>query len=318
MATSVSNFPNGVGSFGVPVFPDQAPGGFAKVKFVGAPTAGYLSAAAGDSYENPAPTLLSMLRDGVVDSADRGTLIVVRKGHTETISAADHFSLLGSRKRIKIVGEGEGAERPTFTWSTAVASWLFDTQSIVMENMILQQEPTTGTITVAAPITVSAAGCVIRGCRINCGTDANNKVTIPVTVGPTGGTQFKFIGNVARGATAAAMTTFLQLVAADDCEVAFNDISVATSGVAVGAIRLLTTASLNIDVHHNKITNTLASSTGCFTGMAAATGWVRYNDLRSMTTGLTQLNTMGALAANENYGVGVDGARGAILLTVST
>ncbi len=292
MGSSISNLPNGVGSFGAPVFPDIGPGGYAMVKFVGSAQAGYQTAAAGDSYQNPAPTLLSMLRDGVVDSGDRGTLIVVRKGHAETISVADYFTLLGARKRIRIIGEGEGPERPTFTWSTATSSWLLDTDSVFLENLILKLEPTTGTVTVAAPITISAAGVGIRKCRINFGTDANNKVTIGITT-TAAANDLQFKQNVARGAAAATCTTFLRLVGGDSAQVWDNDIVGGTTAAAVGVVQALTTPPTNVDFQRNYFENNIAAGTAAVTFMAAATGKCTLDRYKYNGTGLAAVTTTG-------------------------
>src|SRR6185369_12157543 len=103
-------------------------------------------------------------------------------------------------------------------------------------NMVLQLEPTTGTVNVAAPITVSASGCSITNCRINCGTDANNKVTIGVTVT---GNDFVFTGNQVRGAALATCTTFLRLTGCANPIVTDNDIACGTTAAAVGPIQEL-------------------------------------------------------------------------------
>src|SRR6185369_560361 len=105
-------------------------------------------------------------------------------------------------------------------------------------------EPTTGSVNVAAPITVSAAGCSIANCRINCGTDADNKVTIGVTV--SGAADFQFTGNQVRGAAAATCTTFLRLTNSANPVVQNNDIVCGTTAAAVGPIQVLTTACTGI------------------------------------------------------------------------
>ena len=112
-------------------------------------------------------------------SANVPGAIIVLPGHTETVSTADFWSSI--KTNTMVIGLGEGNERPTFTWSAATSTILMSVANVRILNCRLLLEPTTGTVTVAAPITVSAAGCGILGCRINCGTDSSNKVTIAIT-----------------------------------------------------------------------------------------------------------------------------------------
>lgn len=285
------NYPQGANSVGATPYD-----GFAKVLFVGAATGGHQTAPSGESYENPAPTLLSVLKSGVVDGADRGTLIVIRKGHTESISAADYFSLQGARKRITIRGEGVGVERGTFTWTAATSTWLFDTDSMVLENLNLNMDPGTGTVNVAAPITVSGAGCAIRDCTIRMGTDANSKVTIGITT-TAAGDDLVLERNLIYGATAAEATTLIQLVGADRLVMRDNYIAGATSAVGVGIVRFATTASLNIVLERNTYINRKALSTCAVTGLAGVSGVSRdehfaYLDTSSLTPWLTSTGIM--------------------------
>lgn len=310
----LNQYPLGANSVGATAYE-----GFAKVLFVGASTGGHQTAPSGETYENPAPTLLSVLKNGVVDGTDRGTLIVLRTGHTESISAADHFSLTGARKNITIRGEGTGASRPTLTWTAATATWLFDTVGIRVENCILKLEPGTGSVNVAAPITVSAAGCGIVDCDIRFGTDANNKVTIGITT-TAAGDDFEFSRNRCFGATAAECTTFLQLVGADRLVMHDNHIAGATSAVGVGIVRFATTASLEIDLRRNFYANRKAASTCAVTGLAAVSGYsesetFHYLDNSSTTMWLT---SPGIMAFRDARVVNLAGENGMIATVVST
>ncbi len=317
MASSVTNFPNGVASFGCPVFPDPV-GGYAKVIFVG--SASVTTSPSGSSYDSPAPTLLSVLKNGYVDASDRGTLIFVKRGHTENISAADYFSLVGSRKNITIRGEGFGNDRPSFTWTDAAATWLFDTQGIILQNcrLFLAGPHAAGTaITVAAPITVTGAGCAIQGCDIKAGFDADQIVTIGITV-TTGGDSFKFTDNVVRALVAAPMTTFLRLTAVDDTLIDNNEITVATTAAAVGVVQALTTAPTNTVVSNNYMNNLKADSTCAITPMAAQTGRLVDNYFEIQSTGLAHITTGSSMTRFNNYGknTGAD-ETGALLGTAS-
>lgn len=314
----MATFPEGVIT---PFVIGDGTGGYAKVLYVGSTTGGHQTSSSGDSYETPAPTLLSVFKQGVVDSADRGTLIVVRKGHTENISAADYFSLIGARKNITIIGEGEGVERPSFTWTVAGSTWLFDTQGIVLKNcrLFLAGPHAAGTaVTVAAPITVTGAGCAIVGCDIKAGFDADQIVTVGLFV-TTGGDSFRFTNNIVRALVAAPMTTFMRLTAVDNTLIDDNEITVATTAAAVGVVQALTTAPTNTVISNNIMNNLKSDSTCAITPIAAQTGRLCDNYFIIQSTGLAHITTGSAMSRFNNYGVntGAD-ETGALLGTASS
>jgi len=290
---TVTAFPNGVSSFGVPVWPNPNDS-FATVMFVGSSTAGYSSAAGGANYDKPAPSLLSVAKEGLVDTADRGTLIMLRKGHTENVDAADWLSLLGTRKRITIRGLGEGPERGTLTWTLATSTLLLDTANVVLENLNLNFDPGAGTVNVAAPITATGAGSGIKGCTIRMGTDANSKVTVGLTVNAA---DFVFGDNLVYGETAAEATTLIDINAAHRLWMYDNYIAGATSAAAVGVVRFVTGASLNVVLERNSYINRKAASTNAVIGLAAVSGVSRdehfaYLNTTSLTPWLTSTGIM--------------------------
>lgn len=172
-----------------------------------------------------------------------GDIVFVLPGHSESISSADAMSSLVAG--TKIIGIGNGTERPTFTWTAATATFLLDVANVTIENCRLLMDPGTGTVNVAAPITVSAAGCSLVNCYIRVGTDANSKCTIPITT-TAAGDDFTISGCEILGATAAECTTVIQLVGADRFKLLNTRIVAATSSASVGVVRFLTTASTDV------------------------------------------------------------------------
>lgn len=202
--------------------------------------------------------------------ANKGDVVMVLPGHAENISTADQMSNLVAGTTI--IGCGAGNDRPTFTWTASGSTFLFDVASTRLENCILNFDPGTGTTTVAAPITVSAAGCRISRCKIRCGTDANSKVTIGITT-TTAGDDFEFIGNQMYGATAAECTAMLKFVGADRLIFLGNRVIGATSAVGAGVVLFSGTASTDITIDGgNFVQNNKAASTAAITGMAGLTG----------------------------------------------
>lgn len=236
-------------------------------------------------------------------TAGRYDRVFLVEGFTDTIAAADGWSNLKAGTRI--IGLGRGSQRPIITWTVAGSTALLSKADVSLENLILQMEPTTGTVNVAAPITVSAAGNAIVGCRINCGTDANNKVTIGITT-TAGATDFTFDANFVKGAALATMTTFLRLVGTDNSVITNNRITCGTTAAAVGPIQELTTACTNLFIDNNVVHNNAASSTACITAaLAATTGTISRNYCRNMTDASNAqiVVTSGDVQLFENRGV---------------
>ena len=221
-----------------------------------------------------------------------GDTVFVLPGHTENISSANQMSNLVAGTRI--IGLGYGTLRPTFTWTAATATFLFNKANTQLMNCILNMDPGTGTTTVAAPITVSAAGCAISDCLIRVSTDANSLTTIPITTA-SGADDLTIANCYIYGATAGTPTTCVRLVATKRFRMFNCYISAATSAVGVGVVQCLTTASTGMQVENCFFQNSLASSTAAFTGMTGATGQLNNCRASVLSGGAAAFATLGSL-----------------------
>lgn len=209
----------------------------------------------------------------------RGDIIYVLPGYTESISSADAWNNLATKTDVTIIGMGRGTNRPTFTWTAADATVLMDAANfrIINCNLYLAGPQAAGAaLTVAAPITVSAAGCTISDCDIFFGYDADQIVTIGITT-TAAADFFEFKRNYCYGATAAECTSFMYLVGADYCRVHDNTVIGATSSTTVGVVRFITTASIGIEFLRNRFVNMKASSVHAVTQMDGVLGWCDQN-----------------------------------------
>lgn len=275
------------------------------------------SGAADGMYQGVSDKLYTTLNQGLAQArANKQDIVYVLPGHTENISSADQMSALVAGTRI--VGLGRGNDRPKFTWTAATATFLLDVASVTLENMHLVMADTGNNgVTVAAPITVSGTDCAILGCDIDISGDANDRVTIGVTT-TAAANNFRFAGNKVIGATAAECTTFLQIVGGDGVEICDNYISVATSAVAVGSVRVLTTASTNMLITGNYIANNKAASEEALTLLASCTGFMDRNNLCVLDNASVALDEDGDVTYGDgNYLANVAGERGKQLGTVS-
>ena len=205
----------------------------------------------------------------------RGDTIYVLPGYTENITA-DAWSNLAATD-VTVMGLGRGTNRPTFTWTVAGSTMLFDTANFRVRNcrFFLAGPHTAGAaLTVTAPITVSADGCEISDCDIWWGFDADQIVTIGITLG-TAADNFKFNNNRCFAETAAVpTTTFLRLTGADQLEIDGTQIIGPGSTTAIGPVQQLTTGCLKSKITNSIFQSTLAGSTIAFTAIAGCTGVV--------------------------------------------
>ncbi len=207
--------------------------------------------------------------------ANRGDFVIVLPGHTENVSVADQMS--GLVAGTKIIGLGQGNARPKLTWSAATSTFLLDQANVVLDNFTLEMagDPTlTAALSVAAPITVSAAGCTISNCLARVGVDADQLATIALTT-TAAADDLTIAGCRFYGATASGVTTVLRAVGADRLRIAGSQFIAATTAAGVGVLQFLTTASTDVKVNDCEFVNKKSDSTAAITGLAGCTGTFR-------------------------------------------
>jgi hypothetical protein len=207
----------------------------------------------------------------------RADRVICLPGHAENIGAADAWASLGTKTGVKVIGIGEGAEKPTFTWTVAGSTLLMDAAGFGIKNcnLYLAGAHAAGSaLTVAAPITISAASCRLFDCDIWWGFDADQIVAIGITT--TAAADDLKLRRVKAYAETAAVptTTFLRLTGTDYLDIEDCDILGPGSTTTVGPVQQLTTASLKARIVKSRFSNTLANSTIAFTAMAGCTGMV--------------------------------------------
>lgn len=255
-------------------------------------------------------------------TTNRGHVIFGLPGHTESVAAADAASATGAASAFAFVGLGTGTARPAFTWTTATSTWLIDTANVAIDNaqLFLAGADAAGSaLTVAAPVTVSAAGFVLRNNTIRFGFDADQIVTVGITT-TAAADDMTLEDNLCTGATAAECTTFMDLIGADRLKMRNNHFAGATSSTGVGIVRFATTASLDITLDSNFYANRKAASAAAVTGLAGVSGTSRnelfhYLDNVSTTMWVT---SPGLMAFYNPRTVNLAGEAGMLSTVVST
>lgn len=252
----------------------------------------------------------------------RGDTVLLLPGYTESIAAADAWSGLGTKTDVTVRGMGRGTNRPAITWTAAASTILFDQANFALENcnLFLAGVDAAGSaLTVAAPITISAAGCRLEENAIRFGFDADQIVTVGITT-TAAADDLVLRRNRCYGATAAECTTFMDIIGCDRMIMEDNVFSGATSSTGVGIVRFATTASLDITLRRNCYINRKASSTAAVTGLAGVSGvsheeLFHYLDNSSTTMWLT---SPGIMAFYNPRTVNLAGEAGMLSTVVST
>lgn len=243
----------------------------------------------------------------------RGDWVYWLPGYTESIAAADAWSNLGTKTDVTLCSLGHGTNRAAITWTAAASTVLMDSANfrILNAQLFLAGPHAAGSaLTVAAPITISAAGWEISDCDIWWGFDADQIVAIGITTTATADNG-TFNRNHCYAETAAVpTTTFLRLTGADQLEMDGNFIIGPGSTTAIGPVQQLTTASLKNKITNSVFQNTLAASTIAFTAIAGCTGIVDKCAFGVLAAG-NGITTGSGLQVTASY-VAVAGAAGAL------
>jgi hypothetical protein len=222
-------------------------------------------------------------------AAYRGDTIYVLPKSTGNIATADAWSFV---EGVRIIGLGQGDTRPTFTFSAAAGTLVFDSIATSIQNCrFLISGPKTGgsgtEIALALPLLVSAEGLSLVGNELVVGYDAYNTVTTLMGVRAN---NCVLAYNHIRGYAVASPVTAGIVLAGDtdksaDGFVAYeNTISMAMAAATTGVISNATsTGTANrIHIENNRLHNSKADSSHCisFEGDSVTTGWVIENRFR--------------------------------------
>jgi hypothetical protein len=127
---SLTNFPNGIASFGIPVMGASIPTTLGAIYYVSSVTGN--ASFSGTSPDNPLATI-----NQAVDkcTASQGDVIIVMPGHAENISAAT--SLVVDVAGVQIIGLGHGRNRPILTFTNTAGSIEMDAANTRLSNVVL-------------------------------------------------------------------------------------------------------------------------------------------------------------------------------------
>lgn len=214
--------------------------------------------------------------------ASKNDVVVALPGYAESITSANFAALPAGTKLIGLGTPGE-ASAPKLTWTTVdTASLLLNAADILIHNMTLDFS---GVADVAAPLTVSAAGCGIEHCRIIMQNDA---LSFSAEAGinlAAGANRFRLLDNtfVADSEDDDANVTGGCLnvgAAVVGVEVKRNRFTFACPGDTVGIVDV-TAAAKNLDIADNLFYQLASDAAFCvILDNVAAQGFVVRNGMR--------------------------------------
>lgn len=230
-----------------------------------------------DQFTNSAPLVTTLQQACAYCRSGKNDVIYVLPGHAENISTADQVTNLVAGTQIISAGRPGQSNNPTFTWTAAAATFLFDVADCSLVGLNLKF---TGANTIASPFTISAQGCSILACDIDMGSGASNDSQNPITVA-TGADHVLISGNkmYCSGAADALIQAILVSGAVQAPLITSNYLAGPTTTTTKGLVHF-SGAATNVWVAYNNIVNATADGVGMsIAGSTAVTGFFAYNNV---------------------------------------
>ena len=303
-----TNFPHGITSFGVPIYGVAGDVVAGNVWWVGSVKGDSWNAGVdtdgGGTKDNPFKTI-----DYAIGkcTANNGDVIYVLPQHAETISAA--AGIAADVACISIIGLGNGTIRPIITFSATASTFTVTAANVAIENMQFQN----AIDSLVSGISITAAGCSIKGCEFSQPTSTNDALIWILTTAAADDLTIQ--GNIFR-ASHAGPTEAIRLVGTDRANILDNYLIGSWSTAAINAI---TTACLEILIARNTISNSVTDKLAIDL-VAACTGRIEYNSGTVVSTaGISDAAIIDAANCQlaQNYFSDAAGETGKLIGTVS-
>lgn len=170
-------------------------------------------------------------------TASNGDIIMVKPGHTETVTAAAGLAL--DVAGIAVIGLGAGANRPTVNFTTATTADMdVDAANITVYNLLF----TGGIGALAGPIDVNAADFSLVNCEYR---DVTGQAT-DVIIADANADRLLIENYFHNGAAAAGANSAIALIGMDNPVIKGFKL---VGNFGVSAIDCRTTAVVDLDIH---------------------------------------------------------------------
>ncbi len=202
--------------------------------------------------------------------ANRGDVILVRRGHAETLSAAAGIAI--TKAGVSIIGQGRGASRPTITMGTsALVDIDIDAADVTIDNIVF----VANFLNIAAAIDVNAKNFTIRNCHFREGTNLNFlKCIITAATNTTDGL---LVEDNKFECPDSDNTECIELVGASDNVIIRRNYFRGDWGIS--CISAITAASTNLQIYDNFIANLQTTDIADIIDLVASTTGVISNNV---------------------------------------
>lgn len=283
----LTNFPNGVSSYGVPVMGGGGglPPTTGKYLFVDSVTGN-----AGNTGLRPDDALATIDAAIGLCTASKGDVIVVMPGHAETISGA--AGIAADVAGISIIGLGNGNNRPTLTFSATTSTFAVSAANVYIANLRV----TSSVDEMVKMFHITAAHCTLDGIE-HFETASAQTIQFVLT---NASADYLTIKNCycyqANAANSAQL--WIQLVGPDNVRILDNTFILALQNGATSAVINATTAAVNCHIARNTILQTGGTTqVSAILLTASSTGFVHDNRVAAAVTTLA-----GTVALASAYG----------------
>ena len=253
---SLTHFPHGVASFGIPLVGSSDYTTTGNVFFVDSgSTARGDNAAKGQAPDTPFATI-----DFAIGrtTASNGDIIFLMPGHAENISAAT--SLVMDVIGVRVIGMGWGRTRPVLTWTNTAGTIEMDAASCTLENIVFVSSVSAAVV----GINVDAADCSIVNCEFDFDATLDDFITaIDIdAVDRAAVINCRFIAETATG-----MAEAIRMDTADEARIIGNSF---TGDFTDGCIVMEGAASNSIEMWGNRMWNGHANARGIVNSVASS------------------------------------------------
>lgn len=285
----MTNYPNGVATFGFPILPEIPAGAGVSLGNVWYVHSG--SGSDGNVGSSPARALKTLGKAITLANATgyrtklQGTstddVIFVLPGHSETLVAAAGIAV--SKAGLNIIGLGTGRNRPIFNYTTsAAASFDITAANVTLANLVFNPVGV-ASVTAAVNVKTAANDVTFQGCEFVL-SNATNGALIGILADALSHRlrvlDCKFVG----GSTASGPGIQLTggATACDGIEIR-RCLFQAAFGSGVGAIQQLTASITNCVIEGNVINNLTASCTKAMVFTSTSTGQIVRNYMQILS-----------------------------------
>jgi len=227
---SLTHFPNGITSFGVPVLGGGSIVTTGKIFFVDSG-----AGSDGNSGKDPGQPFATIDYAVGKCTASNGDHIIVMPGHAETIASATSLAL--DVAGVTVIGLGRGSDRPVLNFSATGSLIPISAANVVLQNFLF----TGGIDAIVNMVTISAADVGIYGLELR---DVTGQMVSGITT-TAAADRLTIDGYRFNGAAAAGCDTAISIVGGEGINLRNLWID---GNFAVACVEGVTTAATNLTI----------------------------------------------------------------------